>query len=359
MRIGILTQPLGQNYGGILQNFALQIVLKRMGHDPITLRVGKQSVLRWLFSCCKSIIRLLACKGWAVYKSPMHMNYRLSGMERFIKKHMNVTPTCFWYSARLVRKNNIELLLVGSDQTWRPLYNRCIEDLFGNFIADYPLPRVTYAASFGTSKWEYTDKQTRRCSELIKQFRAVSVREYSGVDLCRDHLGYDCAQWVLDPTLLLCRKDYEGLCTGEPRREPMLFAYILDLSPEKQAFCEHLARRMNLPLHLVTAHASITPTDCPERWVAAFRDAAFVLTDSFHGTAFSLIFHVPFFAFYNATRGNARFDSLIRQFGIASRVLTDFKSLPTSIPPMDWESIDNQRNAYRKTSLNFLQTNLH
>lgn len=359
MRIGILTQPLGQNYGGILQNFALQIVLKRMGHDPITLRVGKRTVLRWLFSCCKSIIRLLACKGWAVYESPVHMNHRLSGMERFIKKHMNVTPTCFWYSARLVRKNKIELLLVGSDQTWRPNYNLHIEDLYLGFAGSLNIPGVAYATSFGTSGWEYDKEQTIKCGELIKRFRAVSVREKSGMELCHKYLNYDNAEWVLDPTLLLSREDYEAVCSNIPQQVPFLFAYILDTTEEKKMLCKRLAQQKKLPLYFVSAGEGLQATDSPERWLASFRDAAFVVTDSFHGTVFSLIFHCDFITLYNAERGNTRFDSLVKQFGISQRITNNHFISIDNLLPVDWNILDKQWMEWKEKSLNFLEENIY
>ena len=102
--------------------------------------------------------------------------------------------------------------VVGSDQVWRPTYNLGdkLFDMYLAFADGQQVKRLSYAASFGVDKWEYSDDQTRICSELAKQFDAISVREKSGVKLCADNLGVDAIH-VLDPTMLLDPSDYNKL----------------------------------------------------------------------------------------------------------------------------------------------------
>lgn len=358
MKIGILTQPLSSNYGGILQNYALQTVLKRMGHEPYTFRTGKLTYVQWLFVMLKAVVRLFVRGKWLYIEPPTKSKHRLQGMERFISNNINIASYKRWYSKKDVMRLNPDLLVVGSDQVWRPRYNRRVEDLFFAFLGSSEIPRIAYAASFGAGDWEFTDKQRQACRNLIKNFRAVSVREENGVDLCKRYLDYDNAQWVLDPTLLLTSEDYEALCVDLPRREKFVFAYILDEDEEKQALCERIAKSKNLPLHLVSAHDSLTMEDTPECWLSNFRDAAFVVTDSFHGTAFSLIFHKDFLTLRNTKRGNARFDSLIKQFDIAERVITDTQSNSDATAPVMWDKIDVRMNEWRDKSLRFLHDNV-
>ncbi len=358
MKIGILTQPLGVNYGGILQNYALQTVLRRMGHEPVTLRVGKQTYWRWLVLYLKYMIKMCLGRIADFPETPAMIGRRTCGMETFMQRQMNVSPQRVWYLRKDIEKFGLECLLVGSDQVWRPRYNRFVEDLFFRFAYDFDIPKVAYAASFGASVWEFSSRQTATCRELVKQFRAVSVREESGVTLCREHLGYDRAEWVLDPVFLLSRSDYETLCMDEPKRSPFVFAYVLDMNDEKRALCERIAQQKGLPLQLVSAHQGLTATDSPQRWLASFRDTAYVVTDSFHGTAFSIIFHRDFLTLYNAQRGNARFDSLVNQFGIAGRVVEHPSAVGEVIEEVEWDKIDEQWTEWKKRSMRFLSANL-
>lgn len=360
MKIAILTQSLSTNYGGILQNYALQTVLRRMGHEPVTLHiVQNRSIIRWVLSLCKSIINFIIGRGWTARRFPTIEQHRTSGMTRFIKRHITCTHPAISYKAAMVEECKAQLLLVGSDQTWRPRYNKRIEDSYFNFARKLNLPAVAYAVSFGTTEWEYDKKQTQKCSELIKKFRAVSVRERSGIELCHRHLDYDKAEWVLDPTLLLTRKDYEAICNDIPQQAPYLFAYILDITEEKRAFCIQLAQQKGIPLHLMQADKSVNATDCPEKWLASFRDASFVVTDSFHGTVFSLIFHCDFLTFYNTNRGNARFDSLSKQFDIANRIITDYDIISEKEHEIKWDTINVQLAEWKEKSFKFLEEQLY
>lgn len=202
----------------------------------------------------------------------------------------------------------------------------------------------------------FTPEQTAQYKALIRKFEAVSVREESGVALCRDYFDRADVKWVVDPTLLLQREDYEALATDVPRQERTLFAYILDVTPEKYAFCEKMANRKRLKLRLLSADNTIISDDCPERWLAAFRDADFVITDSFHGTVFSLIFERPFLTIYNADRGNARFDSLRKLFSIDAQLLAsvnDYRPEEETTP--NWNDIRQNLTEKRRSSLNFLR----
>ncbi len=193
-------------------------------------------------------------------------------------------------------KYGFDALIVGSDQVWRPMYNYNIEDCFLSFVSHMNLKRVAYAASFGTDKWEFTQQQTEQCAVLAKRFDGISVREKSGVALCNKYLGVN-ATHVLDPTLLMKSQDYIKLCSHISKREPFIFAYVLDESEEKIKSIVNFAERRGLPYFIKGADNTVSDDDTIELWLSYFRDAAFVVTDSFHGTAFSIIFNKDFYVF--------------------------------------------------------------
>lgn len=354
MKIGILTHPLQNNYGGILQNYALQTILLRMGHQPLTLRVGNSPwyYRKWMLSIGKTLLKKCIGLNATFFESPHAREKRRSGMERFINTYIQATPRQKWYNKKQLRKNGIECLLVGSDQVWRPSYNQHVEDHFLRFASDVNLLKVAYAASFGSDQWEFTPEQTAECRQLIQQFKAVSVREKRGVTFCRKYL--DCkAEWVLDPTFLLSVDDYLSLCTHISPSAPFVFAYILDDTPTKRNFCEQIATNAGLPLRFVT-DSTRTAEDSPERWLACFRDATLVITDSFHGTVFSLIFEKDFLTFCNSNRGKARFDSLVEIFGIDNHIVSQNDSLPSNIPHLDITQIHACLEKEKLYSLDYL-----
>ena len=156
---------------------------------------------------------------------------------------------------------------------------------------------MAYAASFGTDQWEYTPEQEAECARLAKLFDAISVREASGVGLCKEHFDVE-ATHVLDPTLLLTANDYNDLCKGIEPREPFVFAYILDMTEQKVAEIKAFAEAKGLSCFIKSADADISDADSIELWLSYFRDAAYVITDSFHGTAFSINYN-NFITIYN------------------------------------------------------------
>lgn len=362
MRIGILTQPLLANYGGILQNYALQTILRDFGHEPITLRVVPFGVYPY-WKRPLWILKHIATGtlDWSNYP-PNVVKQRMrqcEGICKFVEDNIIAGIMHERYTVRDIKKYRLEVLVVGSDQTWRPIYNwKTLYDMFLRFAWRSKVKRIAYAASFGTDEWEFTLEQTKKCKRLIQRFDAVSVREKSAVILCRKWLDYE-AEWVLDPTFLLSPERYNELCSDIPCEAPYLFAYMLDITDEKRRYIESMAKLLGLSLRIVQADQAVTPDDSPKDWLAAFRDAAFVITDSFHGTAFSINYGRPFIAIRNSSRGNARFDSLIEDFGVESRVLNEVPDVAIELPlEIDWESVNEKLDRRRRQSIEYIKRNL-
>ncbi len=317
MKIAIVTQALLENYGGILQNYALQQTLKAIGHSPATIDfhplTNFYNEFPRVFGSWLKTLYLRFFKHTKRHFARFHQpKQRHSLFENFVSQNFELTESVNEYNKNFLQKNNLDLVIVGSDQVWRPNMNLCIEDMFLGFANDFPIKRISYAASFGVDEWEYTPKQTKVCSALAKKFNAISVREESGVKLCKEHLGVD-ATWVLDPTLLLKKEDYLKLCQEVPVNSSRFMAvYVLNLNDSVKATYESIAKEKNLEVKYFAADANAT-LSVPE-WLAMFRDASYVVTDSFHGTVFSIIFEKEFKCIYNETRGAARFESLLNLY---------------------------------------------
>ena len=311
MRIGIITQPLYANYGGVLQNWALQQVLIKLGHEPITIDyLPTRSIKSFILSTIKSLILwFIPLRRRKFLQRKYKRKYLFEG---FIARHIMKTEVCYQYSMNYIEQYKLEALIVGSDQVWRPMYNDCLYDMFLQFAENFKGKKIAYAASFGVDNWEFSDEQTKICSSLIKQFDVISVREYSGKSLCKNYLGVDAVN-VLDPTLLVSKDEYIKLCVDIPVvKERFLAAYVLDSSDEVDKIIAEEASRRGLIVRRYSADAKAELT--VEEWIAIFRDASFVVTDSFHGTVFSILFENPFRCVANRDRGNARFEDLLDKY---------------------------------------------
>lgn len=313
-KVSILTQHLLNNYGGLLQNYALQHILKKMGCNVTTIDYLRTITFipfwRYLLSCLKTIFLFLFLGKRREFIRFSHKGRRSALTETFVSNCIETSFKCYRYKRNMLQKKDV--VIVGSDQVWRPKYNYRIEDMYLKFAENLPIKRIAYAASFGVNAWEYSPKQTLECSKLAKKFDAISVREESGVKLCKEHLGVD-ATWVLDPTLLLTKEDYLPICEDVAVcNEKYIAVYVLDENEDVTATYEKEAAARGLVVKKFHADSKSTLT-VPE-WLAMFRDASYVVTDSFHGTVFSIIFGKEFKCIYNKGRGAARFESLMNLY---------------------------------------------
>lgn len=364
MKIGIVTMPLCANYGGTLQNWALQQVLIRMGHEPITLRFpvmyqGMSSLHYWTKVFPMQTMRFVAHKFvGGKYEMPLAIGpwkESVRGMERFVDEHINVTEYLSNLSMDDVRRYGVEALIVGSDQIWRPVMYDAVKYYFLGFTGDSDILRVAYAPSVALDEWPYKEEVTVKLRELIKKFSAVSVREESSVQLVKDNLGVD-AQWVLDPTMLLKKENYIEVCKNEPEsNEPLVFAYILDMTDEKRQMAENTAKTLGCGVRYLSAD-KVKKEDTIEKWLANFRDAKYVITDSYHGTVFSLIFQKQFYTFYNTYRGNARMDSLKLLTGLNGRFIQ--QPVEGYGFDIDYTEIEKRIKKMRRESELFLENTL-
>lgn len=329
MKVAIITMPLRHNYGGIIQNYALQQAVKNLGYDVETLEVlpGTSSKSGKLKAALKKMFfYLVDDKGRF-----LHLFSRLSSEQMLGKNTRGFIRRYIALNQKLYkpRETDYDVFIVGSDQVWRPMYSD-LNLTFLDFAKEWKAKkRIAYAASFGTDKWEYTEEQTKRCSELLSLFDAVSVREQSGIKLCQEYLNVK-AMHVLDPTLLHDKVFYEtslGL-NSIPCKNKGLYYYFLDKNEKKEDLIKRVENGLHCGSYTVNSRveddkAPITERIQPpiEEWLCGFRDADFVVTDSFHGTVFSMIFNKPFIVVGNGKRGMSRFESLLAITGQEYRLI--------------------------------------
>lgn len=354
MKIGIVTQPLVANYGGILQNYALQQVLKKLGHDPVTLNYMPSLKLgRYLLYIGKALICAPFPSKRHKIKPYKHYLKRPAIIDHFIRDNISLTKVIPDYSKRLLKQNGIEAIIVGSDQVWRYSFNsHYIEDMYLHFAKDYPCLKLSYAASFGVDDWLYPAERTDQARELIKLFKYVSVRENTAKKLCQENLGID-ATVVLDPTLLLTSNDYQKFCIEPTSADrPYVAVYLLDESEEKTSFIDALAEGKGLRIKKMTKSS---PKRSIEEWITIIRNADYVVTDSYHGSVFSIIFEKQFLTFNNKGRGEDRFHTLFDRLNLQDRLIDPSVFLKCEDEIIDYPSIRLKVQELREESILYLK----
>ena len=371
MRICILTQPLKTNYGGLLQAYALQTVLKRMGHDVWTedRRENKKSLFQQMKYNIKVALGVISHQ----YNPTEHdLNIISQNTNNFINKYIRITEPIFSMNKSQLEKYGFDGYIVGSDQVWRPYYSYGIMNYFLDFTEDKSVKRIAYAASFGTDKWEFSLEQTLECSRLIKKFDAISVREDSGIVMCSKHFDVK-AEHLLDPTFLLDKCEYENIVKVEKEKpyKESLMTYILDKTDEKNYIVDRVATLLGIKPFSVMPKSSFVNVGrrginyCVyprvTEWLRGFQDADFVVTDSFHGTVFSIIYNKPFISIANKDRGISRFTSLLKTFNLNDRLIfsynrNDIDRLINT--PIDYEKVNKVIKSGQERAIIFLRNAL-
>ena len=370
MKIGILTLPLNTNYGGILQAYALQTVLERLGHEAylIEMRRRKLRMPIWKapFAYAKRIFRNIRGQRWPIFyeqKLNVEMPIIRQHTDKFISKYLKRKV---YGNFSDIKETDYDAIIVGSDQIFRAAFlHKDIVHSYLDFAVGWNIKRIAYAASFGTKEWEYSKKQTIECGKLIKLFNAVSVREASGIILCSKYFGIK-AEHVLDPTLLLDRVDYVELfkATNTPRSQGNLLCYILDKTIEKNCIIDEIAKGLNLIPFNVKSESDLVSDllvkriqPPMEQWLRGFYDAEYVVTDSFHACVFSILFKKPFIVIANERRGLARIMSLLTVFGLEDRLVLQGKH-GVNLSGIDYDKVYQKLQVLREESRCFLKVNL-
>ena len=355
MKIGILTLPLFSNYGGILQNYALQQVLQSLGHEAITLNLpfppDKKSKSQ------KSSER-------------EKCQIRLTKIQAFMEKYIKRTDLLEWpFSFQQIKELGLDAYVVGSDQVWRPSFSKrkFLKAMFLDFLPDNDnVVRLVYAASFGSVHWSLGRKLVYRMllARYARKFVNISVREDIGAEYCKRYLDQPKTPVVLDPVMLLKAKDYTDKLNLTESAGANLMCYILDPTAAKTAFIQLISRQLGLTTTI--SYGSYDSTEgimpSPVDWLNGFKNADFVITDSFHGTVLSVLFGKPFIVFANEARGLERFYTLLRPLNLESRLMYphgENYELPQGFEyAIDYRQANNVLEELRRKSMDFLVSNL-
>ncbi|MBC9226840.1 hypothetical protein GL325_10920 [Aeromicrobium sp. 636] len=369
------TTPEHLNYGGLLQAWALQQAVRGLGYECATdesrpdvpIRPRSRLLAR---TVVKAAPPALVPMKFARNQLEAELNERLL---RFGLQNLERVRV-FGRDGRLDEDalDDFDAWVVGSDQVWRSDYGDVLSYLLDFLPKSFAGPRVAYAASFGSAEpSEESAALSRSAGEAARRLTAVSVREDSGIDVTRELWGVK-AERVLDPTLLLYPHDYSerlSIETPEAARGAVV-SYVLDPDQRKRAFTEDLANGLGLESYQMLpppprSYAAFVADrerylrPSVEAWIGAIANADCVLTDSFHGCAFAILFSRPFLVVPNHQRGLARFESLLQLVGLTDRFIGEGDVSRQMRRPIDWGQVRASLEADRLRSMEFLGSALN
>lgn len=350
MKIGILTFHWATNYGAVLQAYALQTYLSNMGHEVEIINYRPWNHQKNLFKCFKT---------YRFYKIPERI------LEFLKEKRIEVFRQKYLHATVLYKSINdlkhvppeFDAYITGSDQVWNPTFTTEGEgypttSYFLDFGDDNVI-KIAYAVSFGCE--EYPDQARIIAEKFSNKFRAVSVREKSGLEIAKA-IGFKNAVQLPDPTLLLEKGYYLKLFdyTG-PYKGYTCFVYMLhgELAETRSIISEFGSKYI----------IKYSSNESIENWIEDVYNSDFVITNSFHGMVFSLLFHKPFIVYISDSKSASmkdRFISILSDVGLTNRIVKASFNYDKNIATeqIDWNFVDERIAALKTNSKEFLERHL-
>lgn len=387
MKIGILTFVHAFNYGAELQCFALQRKLRNLGHEVEVLDIYRpndkeyiknrnndkrfQQLYKYtsksdLRSRFNSIIsKLISTLLSYIYKKEYLV--RKFNFSQFHKVYTNLSKKKYYNFSELYEMDELPYshMIVGSDQIWNYMNEFSVEPFFLTFAEG--CKKISYAASIGHS--DIPKCLHNKYANWIKDFDFVSLREQQGVKIIKEISGRDDVLCTLDPTLLLTKDEWMNSLNIEKKDyEPYIIMYLLSKSRYSINLAKQIAKAHNLRIKIVSTSAITIDKEqgieyydgvSPREFISLFANASFAITNSFHGTAFSINFNIPFYSTTRSTkRYNSRFINLLDMTGLSTRLIFEDEAVETPSRDNDFlisfERCNDALAKERKISMDFL-----
>lgn len=365
MKIDIITRHSVPNYGSLLQSYATQKSIERLGHEAEII-----NYTRYEERYENLANTLLKGKKWnknvvlrLIYKSIQTPNY--SKMYRAFYKFRNgfLKETKREYGSIEELKENppkADIYCSGSDQIWGKIGTADFDEAyFLGFVDNKKC--ISYASSFG--KTEISENLSNNLNNLLKSFSKILVREDTAKKLLEER-GFNNVSQVVDPTLLLTKDEWIELANKSSIKTPNNYVLIYQLHDNKEfnKYAEKFAKQRSMKLlrispslyHVFRSGKMIyLPTQFD--FLKYFMNADYILTDSFHATVFSIIFNKKFLDILPSNKTATRIESILRLFGIKSRVLKDYNDKELIDNEIDYESVNKRLEEERKKSEDLLR----
>lgn len=315
-QIGILTWHYYNNFGSVLQTYALHTTIKKLGYNckVVNYRKCKESYLKTLIKLCLVKLGICINKGY-----------------KFLRfRSRELSQTRFLYTRKQLRKatQSIDVLVCGSDQIWAP---NVLNTIYMLDFADEHISKISYAASIGLNY--IPDELCGTYKELLHDFKSISVREESGVSLLKEKCDTESI-CVLDPSFLIEKDEWERFTSKRKLLKDYVFCYFLNNNHNYKETVRTYADELNLKIVAVSSNKNDSEwvdvlDECagPEDFLNYIKNASLIITDSFHGMAFSLIFNKNFYVFErfavsDEINQNSRIYNLLKKTGLEERIIS-------------------------------------
>lgn len=340
MKIGILTFHWATNYGAVLQAFALSHYLEMNGYDVEIIRYEPAKYM----TSFRNIFYVRSLSGFKDYIYKMRIEKRIRS---FRQSYLHLSNSVSSSQNELSKNTHIyDCVIVGSDQIWNQSFTRAEGPVYYLDFLGNKVKKIAYAASFGTVNLE--DSVRALIQKHICDFNALSVREYSGKDIVRS-FGLD-VQVVCDPVFLLPSSNYKRFISKSCKKT--VFVYMLKNDKEKwrkalNSFFDNYEIVTNGEENCFTV----------EEWLSLIHNSDLVVTDSFHCTAFCLLFNTSFYSVNILGSGmNDRLNTLLSEFGLLDLFIDyDRLDLVKNVPLIEWRRINEKLSVFSEESKLFLQ----
>lgn len=340
------------NYGSCLQAYALQEAV-----NSIELSDKEK--------CSYSLIPIRSFKEWP---APLSLTrglllpiiaFHRTQFSFFEKKHMRFAPAkCLNDLPKL--NADSDAFICGSDVIWNPDLNYSLDAFYLDFAYRY---KFSYAASFGKS--EVGEQVLEQVRKHISTFDAVSVREEAGLKILRKCTD-KTVKIVCDPVILIDKDKWESLISGKSKHESYIFVYITHISDNVKYCLDQMKSKTGLKIKYAAygpkqaIQQGMLQVQTPEQWLQLLHNAEYVVTNSFHATAFSVLFHKKFFTVVNGDKAkgiNVRMNDFLNSIGLEDRIISVIPD-QLDLSEIDYTLADKRIEEMRKESLDFLQENL-
>lgn len=357
MKIGIISIHYGVNFGSLLQAYALPKYLKSIYPEAET-EVINYIPPRYRFRRLYTYNGGKGLKkhiGWTLRTIQYFIND--SRYKRFLSGITTVSPAIYDSNSARKRYGDYDYLIAGSDQIWNSDYNQGFDPMYYLKFGNNNTQKIAYAASCG--KNEFSDEEWANIKESLSSFSNISVRESSTVQVMRQN-GIDC-QFVLDPTYLLTPDEWSKLEKNENIKEPFLLIYLLGVDGRDIIkWAKKIAEQRNLKTVLIANGPAIKKYDVdftmwnktPDSYIWLFRNASYVVTNSFHGTSFSINMERQFVVF-KRDKYNSRIDSILGAMGLEDRCVT--LSDDEMLPEIDYIKVNKKKYGLLVESKRFIK----
>lgn len=364
MKIKTLTTYNVYNYGASLQAYALMKYLQNKGHEAEIIDYQPEYLRRkydykWVNPESKMSKYLLTRFVYRIMKYLQRQTTlkRKKAFDQFTDNLLKQTKVKYLNYSEL-KKNppEADLYLVGSDQIWNVFYETGRDDAFFlDFVKKGK--KASYAASF--SYINIDDENKKRIKRLLEDFTAISVREYHGVDILQE-IGIE-SQWVLDPVFLLSKDEWRTLIPTYNKKEKYLLIYDFEGNKSLKKFAIDYAKEYGLKIYSINDTYPLLYADKnfnnagPIEFLTMIYHCDAFISNSFHGTAFSIMFNKPVFVFNrHRHKVNSRMESLMTLFNLKQCIEPDCNNIRSITDNFDFKKINQILDAERNKSLNFI-----